>query len=120
MKGAYGLGEREATIMAVLWDADEALTVRDVLDRLASPLAYTTVMTVLDNLHGKGFVARQKVGRAFRYVPAESREQLTARMMRDLLAESGDPEGVLLHFAKGASAEESTMLREILRRGGLV
>ncbi|SKW73271.1 Putative penicillinase repressor [Mycobacteroides abscessus subsp. massiliense] len=40
-------------------------------------------------------------------------------MVREVLAASGDAEGVLLHFAGSASPEESTVLRRILRRGGL-
>ncbi|WP_165702559.1 BlaI/MecI/CopY family transcriptional regulator, partial [Mycobacteroides abscessus] len=71
MRDMFGLGEREATIMELLWSAAEPVTVRDVLDRLERPLAYTTVMTVLDNLHNKGHVTREKVGRAFQYRAAE-------------------------------------------------
>lgn len=62
MRDMFGLGEREATIMELLWSATEPVTVRDVLDRLERPLAYTTVMTVLDNLHNKGHVTREKSG----------------------------------------------------------
>ena len=47
-----GLGELEAAVMDVLWRADGPLRGRAVLDRLntGKSLAYTTVMTVLDNL----------------------------------------------------------------------
>ncbi|WP_081347673.1 BlaI/MecI/CopY family transcriptional regulator [Mycobacteroides chelonae] len=119
MRDMFGLGERESTIMEVLWSAAEPVTVRDVLDRLERPLAYTTVMTVLDNLHNKGHVTREKVGRAFRYRAAQTREAAAAQMVREVLAASGDAEGVLLHFAGSASPEEFTVLRRILRRGGL-
>jgi predicted transcriptional regulator len=119
VRDMFGLGERESTIMEVLWSVAEPVTVRDVLDRLDRPLAYTTVMTVLDNLHNKGHVTREKVGRAFRYRAAQTREAVAAQMVREVLAASGDAEGVLLHFAGSASPEESTVLRRILRRGGL-
>ena len=54
------LGELEAAVMDVLWDGAAPCRVRDVRACLApgSPLAYTTVMTVLDNLHRKGWVRR--------------------------------------------------------------
>lgn len=112
----HGLGELEAKVMDVLWRAEEPLRVRAVLDRLATgrPLAYTTVMTVLDNLHTKGWVRRARAGKAYEYTPAESREAVGARLLRELLASSGDQEQVLLHFARTSSAAESEMFRKVL------
>jgi len=60
------LGELERAVMAQLWSADGPLTVRDVHDHLERELAYTTVMTVMDNLHRKGQLQRQRDGRAWR------------------------------------------------------
>jgi predicted transcriptional regulator len=110
------LGELEAVVMDVLWSGDEPLRVRDVRLRLAPerPLAYTTVMTVLDNLHRKGWVRRELDGRAYLYRPAASREEETARALRDLLDAGGDTEAVLLHFARSVSERESAVLRDAL------
>lgn len=110
------LGELEAAVMDVLWGAAEPYRVRDVRARLADerPLAYTTVMTVLDNLHRKGWVRRELDGRAYLYRPVASREEETARALRDLLDSSGDPEAVLLHFARSVSERESAVLRGAL------
>jgi Penicillinase repressor len=46
-------GELEAVIMDRLWDRGKPALVREVLDDLRKdrPLAYTTVMTVMENLH---------------------------------------------------------------------
>lgn len=114
-----GLGELEAKVMDVLWSAEAPLRVRDVLERLDTgrSLAYTTVMTVLDNLHGKEYVRRNKTGRAYEYTAAESREEVGARLLREVLYSSGDTEQVLLHFAESATPEESNILRRALRRG---
>lgn len=111
-----GLGALEAAVMGVLWDAAGAVKVRHVVDVLAAdrPVAYTTVMTVLDNLHRKGWVLREKSGRAYLYAPMWSREQATARALRGLLDESSDPEGALLHFARSVSPSESAVLRAAL------
>src|SRR6266550_1667416 len=53
-EGAGLLGPLEAEIMEVLWAAGEARSVRAVLDELnqarRTPLAYTTVMTVMSRL----------------------------------------------------------------------
>jgi predicted transcriptional regulator len=106
------LGQLEAAVMDVLWRCSEPVRVRDVLDQLDNrPLAYTTVMTVLDNLHRKGWVVRHLDGKAYRYQPARSREEAAAQAVRELLDASGDPEAVLLHFARSASTRELAALR---------
>lgn len=114
----FGLGDLESAVMDVLWRSAEPVKVREVLDRLETPkrLAYTTVMTVLDNLHRKGWVSRELDGKAYRYVPAVGREAAAARALRHIVDSSGDPEAVLLHFARLASDEEVEVLRRGLRR----
>ena len=112
------LGELERAVMDALWDADEPMKVRDVLARLdtGKQLAYTTVMTVLDNLHRKGWVERELDGRAYRYRPTLSRAEAAARLLREVLDESGDSEAVLLHFTESVSTRESEVLRKALSR----
>ncbi len=114
----HGLGDLESAVMDVLWRAAEPVKVREVLDRLDTgrPLAYTTVMTVLDNLHRKGWLRRELVGKAYRYTTSLSREEAAARALRDVIAASGDPEAVLLHFAQSVSKHESSVLRKALRK----
>src|SRR5690606_4921464 len=113
-----GLGELEAAVMNVLWHAGEPLKVRDVRERLDTgrPLAYTTVMTVLDNLHRKGWARRSRLGKAYHYAPALTREEAATRALREILDSSGDAEAVLLHFARSVSERESELLRDALRR----
>ena len=62
-------GELESAVMDRLWAADRPMSVREVLEDLRGErrLAYTTVMTVLDNLHRKGWVTRHQEGRAYLY-----------------------------------------------------
>ncbi|MPZ66029.1 MAG: BlaI/MecI/CopY family transcriptional regulator [Pseudonocardiaceae bacterium] len=110
-----GLGDLEAVVMDVLWRSARPQSVRDVLTEVTQtrPLAYTTVMTVLDNLHRKGWVSRERRGRAYQYLPVSTRDEAATRALRDLLASTGDAEGALLHFARSASEGES----ELLRRG---
>lgn len=114
------LGELEGAVMQVLWASDAPLRVREVMERLESPRdhAYTTVMTVLDNLHTKGMADRSRDGRAYLYHAAKTRPEYGAEMLREVLTTSGDPENVLLHFAQSASAEESQFLRSALRKVG--
>src|ERR1051326_7193900 len=61
-------GELEAVIMERLWEWGRPALVREVVDDLARDrsIAYTTVMTVMENLHRKGWLRRQRDGRAWR------------------------------------------------------
>ncbi|HEX6359898.1 BlaI/MecI/CopY family transcriptional regulator [Actinophytocola sp.] len=113
-----GLGELEAAVMNVLWDAGEPLKVRDVLERLdtGKQLAYTTVMTVLDNLHRKQWVERVKQGKAYEYEATFGREEASARALRDVLDSSQDPHAVLMRFVETVSDEETDLLRAALRK----
>lgn len=110
------LGTLEAVVMERLWAADEALSVRAVLEALAAEreIAYTTVMTVLDNLHGKGFASRAKDGRAYRYSASVTREEHTAGMLDDVLAGSPDRGAALMHFVERLSDEDLDGLRSAL------
>jgi BlaI family penicillinase repressor len=60
------LTDREASLMEVLWEQGPS-TVAEVRECLADELAYTTVLTILRNLEGKGFVTHDEEGRAHRY-----------------------------------------------------
>lgn len=111
------LGELEAVVMDLLWAAEDALTVRQVLTLIERdpPLAYTTVLTVMDNLHRKGLLQRERAGRAFRYWPTKDRAQHTADLMHELLSESGDSSMTLLRFLDHMSTGEVEKLRRALR-----
>lgn len=80
------LGELESRVMRLVWDNPGA-TARETYNRLGRPkLAYTTIVTILDRLHAKGLVVREKVGRAFAYTAGIKREDFEARLTRDVLA----------------------------------
>jgi predicted transcriptional regulator len=100
-------GDLEAAIMDCLWSRSQPASVRDVLGQLRTgkELAYTTVMTVLDNLHRKGVVTREMAGRAWLYEPAFTREQHTAMMLRDVLGTTRDRQAALMHFVSELDAD---------------
>ncbi|HET7278660.1 MAG TPA: BlaI/MecI/CopY family transcriptional regulator [Dermatophilaceae bacterium] len=110
------LGELEWAVMELLWDADSSRLVRDVVSDLQPErqLAYTTVMTVLDNLHRKGWVTRERDGRAWRYSAAISRHGYAAQLMNDALSSSADPAGVLAQFVEQIDADEALELARVL------
>ena len=111
-----GFGELEATIMDRLWARREPATAREVLGELQPDrnLAYNTVLTVMDNLFKKGWLTRQRDGRAHRYEPTASREEYGARLLRDALDEAGDPAGALVRFVGRMTATEAAALRQAL------
>lgn len=113
-----GFGELESAIMDVLWSSGESATVRRVLEELRGTrvIAYTTVMTVMDNLHRKGWLQRERDGRAYRYRPVSSRDHYVAELMRDALTSSTDHAQTLVRFTEQLSEDESVALRTALRR----
>jgi len=85
----------ELDCMRALWGLGQA-TVHDVRARLLPErsLAYTTVMTVMDHLRGKGMVERERQGRCYLYRPlvAEDvvREHALDRLARNFFVNSRD------------------------------
>lgn len=100
-----------------LWNWNHAATVREVLEDLATQrrIAYTTVMTVMDNLYRKGWLTRELDGKAYRYRPVSSREEYSAELMREVLAGSGDEVATLLRFVDRMTDQEASAVRSALR-----
>jgi len=97
------VGGLEAEVLEQLWAAGEPLSARELAGMLPGPpRAYTTVVTVLTHLVGKGLVERAGDGRRYRYRPAGDPDQLTARAIERLLAAAGDRRAVLAHLVSGA------------------
>ncbi|MFG1604651.1 BlaI/MecI/CopY family transcriptional regulator [Actinoplanes sp. NPDC049265] len=93
------LGDLEREVMTQLWESAGPLSVRQVHEGLRGrDLAYTTVMTVLDRLAKKGVVTRERDGRAWLYAPVQTREQMTASLMMDALADTPDSDAALAYF----------------------
>lgn len=113
------LGNLEREVMDHLWAADEPQTVREVHQAICAErkLAYTTVMTVLRRLAGKGVVRQLRHDRAHRYVAAHSRDHLVAGLMVDALGQASDQtdrHAALVHFVTQVAADEIDVLRRAL------
>jgi predicted transcriptional regulator len=79
------LGPLEMQVMEVVWTVGRC-SVREVVEKLNSKLAYTTVMTTLDRLFKKGLLEREKSERAFLYSPLLSSQEWERRRAGDLVA----------------------------------
>src|SRR5215471_10175445 len=116
--GRRAAGELEAAVLAVLQAAGSPLSPGEVRDRLGGDLAYTTVVTILSRLHGKGVLDRRKAGRAFLYAPVADEPGLAARRMAQMLDAEPDREAVLARFVSGLSGQDEELLRRMLGEGG--
>jgi predicted transcriptional regulator len=79
------MGHLERTVMETLWERGEG-NVHDVVGWLGRPLAYNTVMTTLDRLFKKGLLSRNKLDRAFFYLPRLSRLEWQQKQAGDLVS----------------------------------
>jgi len=111
-------GEMEAAIMDAVWAAEAPVTVREILGELPAERepAYTTVQTITEILHRKGWLARAKDGKAFRYTATAPREEYTARLMDEALAQTTDRTAALVHFADRLDPAEAAELAAALQR----
>jgi predicted transcriptional regulator len=114
-----GFGDLEAVIMDRVWEHAEPVTVREVFDELSKKrqIAYTTVLSTMDNLHRKSWLQRERSGKAYLYRPSMTREERSARLMRAAFESGGNAGIVLAHFVEQMSEEESAQLKAALRRG---
>ena len=109
--------ERELDVMTVLWSRGSA-TVSEVQASLYDRLAYTTVLTVLRTLEGKGYVSHKGEGRAHRFTPKVKREDAGTSTLRRILTTvfGGSPELLLTNLVndQNLSPQEIRQLRELL------
>ena len=102
------LGPLESVVMERVWKQGP-LTVREVMDELGRTrgLAYTTVMTVMVRLHGKGLLARERNGKTYLYRAVSTRDEHRALLSRDLAR------GLVSQFGDAALAAFSAELDEV-------
>ena len=118
---ARELTERELEVMHLFWAKGE-LTAGEARDELAKgdrDVAYTTVATQVRILLEKGFLVQGNDERPFRYRAARSYEDVSRRLLGDLLARvfRGSREQLLVRLMEqeALSDAERARLAEILR-----
>jgi predicted transcriptional regulator len=112
------LGPLEQRMLDGLWARGSA-TVRELIEHGCQDLAYTTVMTTLDRLFKKGLLARTEEGRAFRYAPRFSREEMhreaAGHAFRELL-DASPASSMPLSFLVEILGERDAQLLDDLRK----
>jgi predicted transcriptional regulator len=109
-------GALEAEVLATMATTDRPLTPGEVAELLDASLAYTTVMTVLARLCGKGALTRVRQGRAFAYSFIRDEDARRALRMRKVLEEGSDKASVLAHFVEELSDEDEALLQQLLHQ----
>lgn len=111
------LTNREADIMQVLWEHGPSL-VAEVRQHLADDLAYTTVLTILRTLEGKGYVAHEEEGRGHRYHAAVKQQAAQKSALQHLTRKlyKGSAELLFTHLVseQKLSAEQLRRMRKLL------
>ncbi|RAP56152.1 BlaI/MecI/CopY family transcriptional regulator [Oleiagrimonas sp. MCCC 1A03011] len=111
------LTDREADVMQALWESGPS-TVAEVRERLADPLAYTTVLTVLRTLESKGFVGHEAVGRGHRFFASVQQRAARKNAVQHLTDKlfKGSAELLFSHLVseQKLSAEQIRRMRQML------
>lgn len=110
-------GPLELRVLEAMWARSEPVLVRDLLPEFYG-VAYTTIMTTLDRLFRKGFLEREKVGRAFAYRPVVSRDQLSSRLAVSALAslmpdDPGSIRPLISTFLEEVGRRDASLLDEL-------
>jgi predicted transcriptional regulator len=110
------LGPLEERLLHALWECGSA-TVRELIDDCNIHLAYTTVMTTLDRLYKKKLLNRIVEGRAFRYSPRQTKEDLqkeaASQAIRQLLRSSAASSLPLSFLVEAVSEHDAKLLEHL-------
>ena len=105
--------------MKVIWRLETA-TVREVYEALRKtrPIAYTSVMTMMNVLEKKGHLRKKAAGRSFVYRPTRPQRQVIGGMVREFVERvfGGSAEPLLVHLVEERlSPEELDALAKRIR-----
>ena len=110
------LGPLEERLLGALWERGSA-TVRELAEGVCQDLAYTTVMTTLDRLYKKNLLTREAEGRAFRYTPRLSREEMhqeaAGEVLRQLLDASPAASLPLSYLVEALTDRDARLLEDL-------
>ncbi|MCA9063785.1 MAG: BlaI/MecI/CopY family transcriptional regulator [Planctomycetaceae bacterium] len=115
--------ELELEILKVLWD-ESPLPVRDVRERLREqagrPLAHSSVITMLNIMHRKGYLKRKKDGKSFLFWPAIQKEGVAGSLLGDLVSRlfDGSTSAMMLSLLETSDLDstELTQIRQMIAR----
>ncbi len=102
--GIEGIGRLEAEIMSVVWTFEREVTVREVYEamREKKSIAYTTIMTVMNNLAEKGLLLQDKAATAYVYKPTKTSVDVAISIVKTVVDKilQGSAEPLASYFAE--------------------
>jgi BlaI family penicillinase repressor len=122
-KTQENLGELELEVMKILWDRGRS-SVLQVSQHLSKQKGYarTTILTILQRLHKKGFLKRKKEDGVYRYEPTQKRQQVMGRLLSQFIDRVFDGSSTsLVQQLTGAkmSEEEMDQIKAIIEKAHL-
>jgi BlaI family transcriptional regulator, penicillinase repressor len=111
-------GDLEYAVLAKLWELGTA-SARDIHDCIGEPagLVYTTIAKVLDRLHEKGLVSRERRGKAFSYRAKIARDVVDRALARTALSRlfGSPPRAAVATLAEAVESIDPKLLDELER-----
>jgi BlaI family transcriptional regulator, penicillinase repressor len=120
-RSRYGLGSLQTEVLELIWESGEA-TVGQIAERIGRQrrVSYTTVLSAVQKLEKKGWLAHRAEGRANVYRPTRSKNAVGSSLLRDLLhtAFQGDPRLLLSSLLDEKSLSDADLceLRALINR----
>ena len=115
---ATTLGEQEHEILSAVWQLGTC-TVRQVHERVGvrRGLAYTTISTVLDRLHKKGFLSREREGKTLVYRAAKREGSVQQSRVRTLVDRifGDDPEPAVARLVDAVETYDPALLDRLAK-----
>ena len=110
----------ELELLQALWPLGPA-TAKQVHEAMLAEkpeLAYGTVLRLMQIMHGKGLLIRDERQRSHVYAPAQARDSLQTRLLKDLIqkAFSGSAKAlVMAALRSGISRKERAEIEQLLK-----
>jgi predicted transcriptional regulator len=115
---AQTLGKLELEVLKIVWNKP-GCTVPEATEVLAAKHGYarTTILTVIQRLHKKGFLTREKNAGVFRYYATEKKTTVLGKLTRQFVDSTfeGSSASLVQHLTNGSvSTEELSRIRKII------
>lgn len=118
MDKSPSLGQLELEVLKITWN-EPGSSVNEITDRLLEHKDYarTTVLTVIQRLHKKGFLTRSKEQGSFRYYPTESKEEVMGSLTQRFIQSTfeGSASNLIQHLTSTSlTTDELAEMRAII------
>lgn len=120
-KKQENLGELELEVMKILWERGRS-SVLQVSEQLSKQKDYarTTVLTIIQRLHKKGFLKRKKEDGVYRYEPTQKRQQVMGTLLNQFIDRvfDGSSTSLVQQLTRAKlSDQELDQIRAMLEQG---